>query len=87
MIDALLERKSAEQREARICAGIVAAATVNLWRGKDDPPVSAEDFAPDWRDQTEGRDPDEPTEEEKLEQFKQFFESVKKGQEKKLQAG
>lgn len=31
-----------------LLAGIVAAAAVNVWRGKDDKPASPMDFLPDW---------------------------------------
>jgi hypothetical protein len=32
-----------------LCAGIVAAATYNVWRGEGSPPITAADFLPDER--------------------------------------
>jgi hypothetical protein len=73
-----LTRRTKEQRHALLCAGIVAAAVFNgnPFRDRNAPVVSPEDFI---------ADPDrdrEPTEEEKLEEFKAFFNSVKTEQDK-----
>jgi hypothetical protein len=60
-----------------LCAGVVAAAIFNgnPFRDRNAPVVSPEDFIADpERDR-------EPTEEEKLEQFKAFFDSMKRSQE------
>jgi hypothetical protein len=87
MINALLERREREQRRASLRAGMIAATICNAnpFRKEGSEILTAEDFAPD------PKAPQEPSEEEKLEQFREFFDSIKRdrleAEAKKLRNG
>lgn len=51
--DALIDRKLEIDRRSYLCAGIVAAAVVNMQRDPDSPAVSPLDFIPGEKKKTE----------------------------------
>ena len=57
-----------------LCAGIVASATLNVWREKGAPPVVPRDFLPEER----------PSEEEIEGQAVAFFENLGRRQQAEL---